>query len=44
MHNSISQVIPEITIRENHAITTSIAVANYFQKSHDNVLKKYALF
>ncbi|HEY3986541.1 Rha family transcriptional regulator [Cedecea sp.] len=40
MTNTISTVIPEITIRDNHAVTTSIAVANYFEKSHDNVLKK----
>ncbi|HCL5074824.1 TPA: Rha family transcriptional regulator [Salmonella enterica] len=40
MTNPISTVIPEITIHNNRAVTTSIAVANYFEKSHDNVLKK----
>ncbi|WP_439413087.1 Rha family transcriptional regulator [Enterobacter ludwigii] len=40
MANSISAVIPDITVRDNRVITTSIAVADYFEKSHDNVLKK----
>lgn len=40
MINPISTVVPEITIHNNRAVTTSIAVANYFEKSHDNVLKK----
>ncbi|HEO9044240.1 TPA: Rha family transcriptional regulator [Enterobacter kobei] len=40
MNNSISCVIPEITIHNNRAVTTSIAVANYFQKEHKNVLQK----
>ncbi|MHA1067026.1 Rha family transcriptional regulator [Enterobacter ludwigii] len=40
MTTSVSTVIPEITIHDNRAVTTSIAVANYFEKSHDNVLKK----
>lgn len=40
MIESISCVIPEITIHNNRAITTSIAVANFFQKEHKNVLQK----
>ncbi|MGK0735907.1 Rha family transcriptional regulator [Yokenella regensburgei] len=40
MVDSISCVIPEITIHNGRAVTTSIAVANYFEKPHDNVLKK----
>lgn len=40
MSNPLAAAIPEITIHNNRAITTSIAVANYFEKSHDNVLKK----
>ncbi|MFZ4171333.1 Rha family transcriptional regulator [Enterobacter ludwigii] len=40
MVNSISCVIPEITIHNNRAVTTSIAVANYFQKEHKHVLHK----
>lgn len=40
MTSAISTVIPEITINNNRAVTTSIAIANYFEKSHDNVLKK----
>lgn len=40
MTSQISSVIPEITIHNGRAVTTSIAVANYFEKAHDNVLKK----
>jgi Rha family phage regulatory protein len=40
MTNSISTVIPEVTSRGNKAVTTSVAVANYFQKRHDNVMDK----
>lgn len=40
MTNHISHAIPEVTVRNNHAITTSIAVANFFQKEHKNVLQK----
>ncbi|ENI4689870.1 Rha family transcriptional regulator [Salmonella enterica] len=40
MTNSTTAVIPEIAIRDNRAVTTSVAVANYFEKAHDNVLKK----
>lgn len=40
MTNPISCVIPEITIHNNRAVTTSIAVANYFQKEHKDVLRK----
>jgi Rha family phage regulatory protein len=36
----ISAVIPEIIIHNSRAVTTSIAVANYFQKRHDNVIDK----
>ena len=40
MVNPISCVIPEIIIQNNRALTTSIAVANYFQKEHKHVLHK----
>ena len=40
MSESISSVIPDVKIIENRAITTSIAVADYFQKRHDHVLDK----
>lgn len=40
MFNPISCVIPEVTIHNNRAVTTSIAVANYFQKQHKDVLRK----
>ncbi|WP_050862610.1 Rha family transcriptional regulator [Enterobacter kobei] len=40
MINSISCVIPEITIRNDRPVTTSIAVANYFGKQHRDVTKK----
>ncbi|EAB8479068.1 Rha family transcriptional regulator [Salmonella enterica subsp. enterica serovar Java] len=36
----ISTVIPEITIHNNRAVTTSFAVANFFGKLHKNVLQK----
>lgn len=40
MVNPISCVIPEITIHNNRAVTTSVAVARFFQKEHKNVLQK----
>jgi Rha family phage regulatory protein len=40
MASQISSVLPEITIHNGRAVTTSIAVANYFQKEHKNVLQK----
>jgi Rha family phage regulatory protein len=40
MTNAISAVIPEITIHDGRAVTTSIALANYFQKRHDDVVRK----
>lgn len=40
MTTQISCVIPEITIHNNRAVTTSFAVASYFQKRHDDVLRK----
>ena len=35
-----AQTQPEITIIDGHAVTTSIAIAEYFSKRHDDVLKK----
>ncbi|WP_407843061.1 Rha family transcriptional regulator [Enterobacter hormaechei] len=40
MTDPISAVIPEITIHNDHAVTTSIAVANFFGKQHKHVLDK----
>ncbi|EAX8227407.1 Rha family transcriptional regulator [Salmonella enterica] len=40
MINPISCVIPEITVHKNRPVTTSIAVANFFQKLHKDVLRK----
>lgn len=37
---AIQNSIPEVTIHDGKAITTSIAVAEYFHKRHDDVLKK----
>lgn len=36
----ISAVIPEVTNSNGKIITTSVAVASYFHKRHDDVLKK----
>lgn len=36
----ISAVIPEVTSSNGKIITTSVAVASYFHKRHDDVLKK----
>jgi Rha family phage regulatory protein len=35
-----TQTQPEVTIIDGHAVTTSIAIADYFTKRHDDVLKK----
>lgn len=43
MIDSISCVIPEITVHNNRPVTTSIAVANFFQKLHKDVLRKIAM-
>lgn len=40
MTTILTQTQPEITIVDGHAVTTSIAVAEYFSKRHDDVLKK----
>jgi Rha family phage regulatory protein len=40
MNNPLSCVFPEITVHNNRAVTTSIAVANYFQKRHDHIIDK----
>ncbi|MHC5177424.1 Rha family transcriptional regulator [Serratia rhizosphaerae] len=40
MIDPISAVIPEIIIHNDHAVTTSIAVANFFGKQHKHVLEK----
>lgn len=40
MTTSISPLLPEVKVCDNRAITTSVAVANYFQKRHDNVMEK----
>lgn len=43
MIESISCVIPEITVHNNRPVTTSLAVANFFQKLHKDVLRKIAI-
>lgn len=40
MIESISFVIPEVTVHNNRPVTTSVAVANFFGKLHKDVLKK----
>lgn len=40
MIESISCVIPEITVHNNRPVTTSVAVANFFGKQHRDVTKK----
>ncbi|WP_374258227.1 Rha family transcriptional regulator [Yokenella regensburgei] len=40
MASQIYSVLPEIAIHNGRVVTTSIAVANYFQKEHKNVLQK----
>jgi Rha family phage regulatory protein len=42
MIESISCVIPEITVHNNRPVTTSLAVANFFQKLHKDILRKIA--
>ncbi|MFU2316826.1 Rha family transcriptional regulator [Rahnella sp. PCH160] len=42
MNTSLSTVIPEVTIHGNRAVTTSLAVSDFFQKRHDNVLRSLA--
>lgn len=37
---SIQNTTPEVTIHEGKAVTTSMAVAEYFHKRHDDVMKK----
>lgn len=38
--DSIPTKIPQISIRQDHAVTTSLAVAEYFNKQHKDVLRK----
>jgi Rha family phage regulatory protein len=38
--NTITQVTPEIRLHDGKAVTTSLAVAEYFSKQHKDVLKK----
>lgn len=40
---AIDEFEPEIIALDGQAITTSLAVAKYFHKTHDNVLKKIRL-
>lgn len=40
MLEPISTIIPEITIHDGRAVTTSLAVSAYFQKRHDHVMEK----
>lgn len=40
MNNQLSLFHPEVVIHNGKVVTTSVAIANYFQKTHDNVLKK----
>lgn len=40
MMNSIPTKIPQISIRDGHTVTTSLAVAEYFNKQHKDVLRK----
>lgn len=36
----LTHFLPKVTIENGRAVTTSIAVADFFQKRHDDVLKK----
>ncbi|WNV05894.1 hypothetical protein RP726_05640 [Candidatus Methylospira mobilis] len=36
--NPLAQVTPEVRLHDGKAVTTSIAVAEYFTKRHDDVL------
>lgn len=40
MNAPLSTVIPEVTIHGNRAVTTSLAVSDFFQKMHKNVIQK----
>ncbi|HGJ5872396.1 Rha family transcriptional regulator [Arsenophonus apicola] len=40
MNNQLSLSYPEVIIHNDKVVTTSMAIADYFQKAHDNVLKK----
>lgn len=40
MTNQLSVIAPTVVIHDGKVVTTSIAIAEYFQKTHDNVLKK----
>lgn len=40
MATTLTQTQPEITLVDGRAVTTSIALADYFTKRHDDVLKK----
>lgn len=40
MNLSIIEHKPSVTIHDGKAVTTSVAVSEYFQKRHDDVLKK----
>ncbi|MFW7224073.1 MULTISPECIES: Rha family transcriptional regulator [unclassified Serratia (in: enterobacteria)] len=40
MATTLTQTQPEVTLVDGHAVTTSIAIADYFTKRHDDVLKK----
>ncbi|MCO5781590.1 Rha family transcriptional regulator [Citrobacter meridianamericanus] len=40
MTSQISAVIPHVAIRENRVVTDSISVAEFFEKRHDDVVRK----
>lgn len=40
MTDTTSSVIPEVKINNGQAVTTSIAIANFFRKLHKDVLRK----
>ncbi|WP_308167191.1 MULTISPECIES: Rha family transcriptional regulator [Symbiopectobacterium] len=40
MATTPTQIAPEITAVDGHAVTTSIAIAEYFRKLHKNVIQK----
>ncbi|HGJ5900037.1 Rha family transcriptional regulator, partial [Arsenophonus apicola] len=39
MNVQLSTITPKVTVHNDKAITTSLDVANYFGKRHDNVLR-----
>ncbi|KAA5940505.1 Rha family transcriptional regulator [Pantoea sp. Bo_2] len=43
MLESISTKIPQISIREGHLVTTSLDVADFFNKQHKDILRKIDL-